>query len=149
MKNDIVLQVACGIWHSLAVILVAPLYGDSGYVLWLWLLLVLFVLFSSILLMPSLLMPSCYCRSMPCGQYFSLTMFSVRPPLRLCSASWICTWGTGTKGQLGLGSGGKDLMGNPTGPVMFTTRPMIIEEFRQDITVRVCWCRPVNVGVLL
>ena len=40
-------------------------------------------------------------------------------------------------------------MGNPTGPVMFTTRPMIIEEFRQDITVRVCWCRPVNVGVLL
>ena len=44
MKNDIVLQVACGIWHSLAVILVAPLYGDSGYVLWLWLLLVLFVL---------------------------------------------------------------------------------------------------------
>ena len=74
---------------------------------------------------------------------------STTSPLRLCSASWICTWGTGTKGQLGLGSGGKDLMGNPTGPVMFTTRPMIIEEFRQDITVRVCWCRPVNVGVLL
>ena len=68
-----------GIWHSIAVILVAPLFGDSG---------------------------------------------------------WVCSFGTGTKGQLGLGSGGKDKFGNPTGPVMFSSKPLIIEEFRQDITVR-------------
>ena len=79
MMNDIVLFVACGIWHSLAVILVAPLHGESG---------------------------------------------------------WICTWGTGTKGQLGLGSGGKDLLGNLTGPIMFTSVPVIVEEFRQDITIQ-------------
>ena len=33
MMNDIVLYVACGIWHSLAVVLVAPLCGDAGWIM--------------------------------------------------------------------------------------------------------------------
>ena len=74
MMNDIVLHVACGIWHSVAVILVAPLFGNSG---------------------------------------------------------WVCTWGTGTKGQLGLGTHGEG-----EHPIMYTTIPKIIEEFRADITVQ-------------
>ena len=44
---------------------------------------------------------------------------------------WVCTWGTGTKGQLGLGT--QALGANP---IMFTTVPKIIEEFRADVTVR-------------
>ena len=32
MLNDICLYVACGIWHSLAVTLIPPLYGNAGWV---------------------------------------------------------------------------------------------------------------------
>ena len=33
MMNDIVLYVACGAWHSLAVVLIPPLYGDAGWIM--------------------------------------------------------------------------------------------------------------------
>jgi hypothetical protein len=32
MMNDIVLYLACGVWHSLAVVLVPPLFGDAGWI---------------------------------------------------------------------------------------------------------------------